>query len=45
MNLITDYVENYDKYLLKVQQQVNKLKGEFFSGKALYKTIGDNDGR
>ena len=45
MNLITDYIENYDRYLLKVQQQVNKLKGEFFSGKALYKTIGDNDGQ
>ena len=41
MNLITEYMENYDSYLLDMQQQVNKLKVEFFSGTALYKHIGD----
>tara|TARA_B100000497_G_scaffold127834_1_gene171269 strand:- start:868 stop:1914 length:1047 start_codon:yes stop_codon:yes gene_type:complete len=40
MNLITEYMENYDSYLLDMQQQVNKLKVEFFSGTALYKHIG-----
>ena len=41
MNLIVEYMENYDSYLLDMQQQVNKLKVEFFSGTALYKHIGD----
>ena len=41
MNLIIEYMENYDSYLLDMQQQVNKLKVEFFSGTALYKHIGD----
>ena len=40
MNLIIEYMENYDSYLLDMQQQVNKLKVEFFSGTALYKHIG-----
>ena len=38
---VIDYMENYDSYLLDMQQQVNKLKVEFFSGTALYKHIGD----
>tara|TARA_B110000495_G_scaffold1154_1_gene827 strand:+ start:2327 stop:3388 length:1062 start_codon:yes stop_codon:yes gene_type:complete len=36
---ITDYIENYDKYLPLIQKQVTKLKTDYFSGKKLYKEI------
>jgi hypothetical protein len=39
MDKIVDYMENYKKYVVPMQQQVHKLQKEFFSGKALYESI------
>jgi len=39
MDKIVDYIENYKKYVVPMQQQVHKLQKEFFSGKALYESI------
>ncbi len=36
---ITDYMENYEKYLPKLIKQVDRLKKEYFSGANLYKEI------
>lgn len=41
MAKITNYMENYKDYIIPVQQQVQKLQKEFFSGKALYKAISN----
>ena len=36
---IVDYMENYNSYLTKLEQQTNKLTDNFFSAKALLNTI------
>jgi len=41
INKITDYVENYSKYLGSVKEQELLLK-DYFSGKKLYETIKHN---
>ena len=38
---IVEYMENYDDFLPSLNKQVTKLNKEFFSGKALYRTIAD----
>jgi len=38
---IVEYMENYEDFLPSLSKQVTKLNKEFFSGKALYRTIAD----
>jgi len=42
INQIKDYMENYDKFLPALKNQVKKLDTHFFSGKDLYSIIGNN---
>ena len=39
IKIIVDYIENYETYLPALVKQVDLLKNDFFSGKALYKEI------
>ena len=39
---IKDYMENYEKFLPAIKNQVKKLKTDFFSGKELYSTIQES---
>jgi hypothetical protein len=42
INQIKDYMENYDKFLPALKNQVKKLDTDFFSGKELYQTIQES---
>jgi hypothetical protein len=42
INQIKDYMENYDKFLPTLKNQVKKLDTDFFSGKELYQTIQES---
>jgi len=42
INQIKDYMENYDKFLPALRNQVKKLDTDFFSGKELYQTIQES---
>ena len=42
INQIKHYMENYDKFLPALKNQVNKLDIHFFSGKELYQTIQES---
>ena len=38
---IINYMEHHDDFAVSLNKQVTKLNKEFFSGKALYRTIAD----
>lgn len=40
-NKLTDYMENYDDYLVSLEKQRTKLNKEYFSGSALYEEIAN----
>ena len=42
INKITDYMDNYQKFIPTIQTQVKKLRSDFFSGKKLYSTIQES---
>ena len=42
INQIKDYMENYDKFLPAIKNQVKKLNTDFFSGQQLYNIIGNH---
>ena len=42
LNTICDYMDNYDSYIIKMQQQKQSLKNNFFHGNNLYKTINES---
>jgi len=39
---IKDYMENYEKFLPAINNQVKKLETDFFNGKELYRTIQES---
>jgi len=42
INKITDYMENYSKFVPTIHTQVKKLQSDFFSGTKLYSTIQES---
>ena len=42
MDKITDYMENYSKYISLMEKQKAKLHAEFFHGKNLYDAIAES---
>ena len=42
LNKITDYMDNYDRYRIKMQRQKQNLLNDFFHGKNLYQKIKES---
>ena len=42
LNRIVDYMDNYDRYKIKMQRQQQSLLGNFFHGKNLYQRIKES---
>ena len=42
LNRIVDYMDNYDRYKIKMQRQKQSLLGDFFHGKNLYQRIKES---
>ena len=42
LNKIVDYMDNYDRYKVKMQRQKQSLLSNFFHGKNLYQRIKDS---